>query len=98
MDFHFDPLSYPHPSRRSVVYGRKGMVATGNPLAAQAGLEILKKGGNAIDAMIQMYGIYEFQKMIEDRQTMPNPKYAMLIKQHHLDVLANHVERYFYSK
>ncbi|MBQ6686857.1 MAG: gamma-glutamyltransferase [Firmicutes bacterium] len=52
MDFHFDPLSYPHASRRSVVYGRKGMVATGNPLAAQAGLEILKKGGNAIDAMI----------------------------------------------
>jgi gamma-glutamyltranspeptidase/glutathione hydrolase len=28
------------------------MVATGQPLAAQAGLEILKKGGNAIDAAI----------------------------------------------
>lgn len=52
MKFSFDPLSYPYPSRRCVVYGRKGMVATGNPLAAQAGLEILKKGGNAVDAMI----------------------------------------------
>lgn len=52
MQFHFDPLSYPYPSQRSVVYGRRGMVATGNPLAAQAGLEILKKGGNAVDAMI----------------------------------------------
>lgn len=28
------------------------MIATGNPLAANAGLEILKKGGNAIDAAI----------------------------------------------
>ena len=52
MDFHFDPLSYPAPSRRSVVYGRRGMVATANPLAAQVGLEILKMGGNAVDAMI----------------------------------------------
>lgn len=52
MKFHFDPLSYNYPSRRNLVYGRKGMVATGNPLAAQAGLEILKKGGNAIDAAI----------------------------------------------
>lgn len=28
------------------------MVATSQPLAAQAGLEILQKGGNAIDAAI----------------------------------------------
>ena len=48
----FDALRYQYPSRRTVVYGSRGMVATGQPLAAQAGLEILKKGGNAIDAAI----------------------------------------------
>ena len=35
------------PSRRSVVYGTKGMVAASQPLAVEAGLEILRKGGNA---------------------------------------------------
>jgi gamma-glutamyltranspeptidase/glutathione hydrolase len=41
----FDPYRYQYPSRRNVVYGSKGMVATSHPLAAQAGLEILKKVG-----------------------------------------------------
>lgn len=35
------------PSRRSQVYGTKGVVACSQPLAAEAGLEILRKGGNA---------------------------------------------------
>ncbi len=48
----FDPLHYPYPSRRSLVYARNGMVATSQPLAAQAGLEAIKKGGNAIDAAV----------------------------------------------
>lgn len=52
MQFQFDPLAYSYPSKRNVIYSRRGMVATGNPLAAQAGLEVLKKGGNAIDAAI----------------------------------------------
>jgi gamma-glutamyltranspeptidase / glutathione hydrolase len=33
-------------------YGRNVMVSTAQPLAAQAGLHILRKGGNAIDAAI----------------------------------------------
>ena len=37
-----------YPSRRSVVYGKNGMVCTSQTLAAQAGLDILKSGGNAI--------------------------------------------------
>jgi Gamma-glutamyltransferase len=35
------------PSRRSVVYGTKGIVSSSQPLATEAGLEILRKGGNA---------------------------------------------------
>lgn len=48
----YDASVYGHPSRRNVVYAKKGMVATSQPMAAQAGLEILQKGGNAIDAAI----------------------------------------------
>jgi gamma-glutamyltranspeptidase/glutathione hydrolase len=38
--------------QRSVVMARHGMVATSQPLAAEAGVSMLKKGGNAIDAAI----------------------------------------------
>jgi len=48
----FDPLHYPYPSRRMLSVARRGMVATSQALAAQAGLEMLKRGGNAVDAAI----------------------------------------------
>ncbi|AGA70159.1 gamma-glutamyltransferase 2 [Desulfitobacterium dichloroeliminans LMG P-21439] len=48
----FDPLYYPYASKRLLNYASRGMVATSQTLAAQAGLDILKKGGNAIDAAI----------------------------------------------
>lgn len=44
--------SFTFSSRRSPVYGRQGMVATSQPLATAAGLEILAKGGNAADAAV----------------------------------------------
>ena len=37
---------------RSEIMARNGVVTTSQPLAAQAGLDILKKGGNAVDAAI----------------------------------------------
>src|SRR5512133_756591 len=42
----------PFNSRRSPVYSRNGIVATSQPLATAAGLEILAKGENAADAAV----------------------------------------------
>jgi gamma-glutamyltranspeptidase/glutathione hydrolase len=39
-------------SRRSTVYGQRGVVATSQPLATEAGIRILRAGGNAFDAAV----------------------------------------------
>ncbi|WP_276273714.1 gamma-glutamyltransferase family protein [Haloarcula litorea] len=39
-------------SRRSTAYGTRGVVATSQPLAAQAGVDVLRDGGNAFDAAV----------------------------------------------
>lgn len=44
--------NFKYASRRSVTLGLNGTVATSNPLAANAGLDMLKKGGNAVDAAV----------------------------------------------
>ncbi|KAJ4359499.1 uncharacterized protein N0V89_000054 [Didymosphaeria variabile] len=54
------PNVYPHPepqfvnfpSRRSVIHSTKGIVSCTQPLASAAGIEVLRKGGNAADAAV----------------------------------------------
>lgn len=42
---------------------------------------VVEQAGNAIAALIELFGIEELEKMIENRQAKPNPKYQMMISQ-----------------
>lgn len=47
-----DPYWNPYALPRNPVFGARGMVATSQPLASQAGVSVLQAGGNAIDAAV----------------------------------------------
>ena len=48
----FNPTYQRYPSQRYPLYARNGMVNCSSPQAAAAGLDVLKKGGNAMDAAV----------------------------------------------
>ena len=50
-------MSLRFDSYRSPVYGRRGMVASSQPLASEAGMRILQKGGNAADAIYNFFSV-----------------------------------------
>ena len=52
MQVNFDPLAQRYPSQRFPLYARGGMVNCSSPQAAAAGLEALRRGGNAMDAAV----------------------------------------------
>ena len=52
MKYDFDPLMHTYPSRRYPIYATGGMVNCSSPQASAAGLEILRNGGNAMDAAV----------------------------------------------
>ena len=49
-------------SHRPLIMGQRGVVATNHPMASQAGLDVLREGGNAVDAAVTaslMLGVAE---------------------------------------
>jgi gamma-glutamyltranspeptidase/glutathione hydrolase len=51
---------------RPVVMADHGMIASGHPLASEAGLRVLKSGGNAVDAAIAVWAV---QGLVEPMMT-----------------------------
>src|SRR5690348_16115297 len=52
MELRLTQEDFPYRSQRMPVLAPHGVVSTSNPLAAQAGMRMLLKGGSAVDAAV----------------------------------------------
>ena len=58
-----DPYQRIYPSHRYPVYAAGGMVCCSSPQAASAGLDMLRRGGNAVDAAVAAAGALTVAEM-----------------------------------
>jgi hypothetical protein len=66
-------IPFPQPTSqadtfRPVVRGRRGVVAGGHPLSVEAGLRILQKEGNAVDAGVATILAFFYKLNISTRR------------------------------
>jgi gamma-glutamyltranspeptidase/glutathione hydrolase len=61
---------------RPVVMTMHGMVASGHPLASEAGLRVLKAGGNAVDAAVAAWAV---QTQVEPGSTSLGGDWLMMV-------------------
>ena len=57
---------------------------------------VFDMAGNAIDALLQIYSVEDFQALVRMRQCAPNPKYDLIVKEHHArqEAFAQKVKEY----